>query len=89
MHYAKFKIFLESKLCVIFPILIYIYLIIIYAPMFLNDSPLVTSDQPMWTNVTYLMKHEIIPDTKWFWNIIADREKEDGVFYISLCEYLQ
>ena len=76
MNYSKntFKTFLDSKLCVIFPILISIYLIVIYIPMFINDGSLINSDQPMWTTITYLMKHIIIPDQKWFWNIITDRE---------------
>lgn len=76
MHCSKntFKTFLDSKLDVIFPILISIYLIILYVPMFLNDGSLINTDQPMWTTITYLMKHNIIPEQKWFWNIITDRE---------------
>ena len=76
MHYFKYKyrIFLESKLSVIIAILISIYLIILYASMFLNKSSLITTDQPMWTTFAYLLKTKIIPDQKWFWNIITDRE---------------
>ena len=76
MHSSKdkFKKCLDSKLSIIFPILISSYLIIIYAPMFLHEGSLIQMDQPMWTAFTYLMKKEIIPDQKWFWNIITDRE---------------
>lgn len=76
MHYSKnkFKKFIDSKSCFILSILTSVYLIILYAPMFLNEGSLITTDQPMWTTFTYLMKREIIPDQKWFWNVITDRE---------------
>ena len=64
-----------STIKVIFPILIiFIYLSILLGPVLLDETPLLRSDQPMWTSFTHVMKQEVIPDQKWFWGIITDRE---------------
>ena len=56
------------------PLLLVSGVLLIFNPLFLNSGPHLIMDQPMWTAFTQVMSREIIPEQKWFWGIITDRE---------------
>ncbi len=55
-------------------LLIFVWVYILVSPIFGDSSPFITKDQPTWTAIAYVLHDEIVPNQKWFWSVITDRE---------------
>ena len=56
------------------PGVLFTIIIGLFAPLFLNPGTHLITDQPMWTAFTKVLQEEILPEQKWFWGILSDRE---------------
>lgn len=43
--------------------------------MLINKGEPLQVDLPVWTSITHLLRTEVIPDQKWFWGVLFQREE--------------